>query len=92
VNFKNRIKLIEIKNNFFGGNVKVTGLLCGIDIISKLQNKNLNKYNKIIIPDCIFNDDGLTIDSYTRRDITILDNKIKIIGEDGKSFAKEVIY
>lgn len=92
VNFKNRIKLLEIKNNFFGGNVKVTGLLCGIDIISKLQNKNLNKYNKIIIPGCIFNDDGLTIDSYTRRDITIIDNKIKIIGEDGKSFAKEVIY
>jgi putative radical SAM enzyme (TIGR03279 family) len=90
--FKNRIKLLEIRNNFFGGNVKVTGLLCGIDIISKLQNINLNKYNKIIIPGCIFNDDGLTIDSCTGRDIAIINNKIKIIGENGKSFAKEVIY
>lgn len=92
MNFKNIIKLIELKNNFFGGNVKVTGLLCGIDIITKLQNKNLSKYNKILIPGCIFNVDGLTIDNYTRRDITIIDNKIKIIEEDGKSFAKEVLY
>ena len=92
MNFKNKIKLLEIKNNFFGGNVKITGLLCGIDIIPKLQNKNLNKYNKIILPDCIFNDDGLTIDNYTTRDITIINDKIRIIREDGKSFAKEVIY
>ena len=38
----------KIKNNFFGGNVTVAGLVTGTDIVEQLKNKNLKK--TMIIP------------------------------------------
>jgi len=84
------LKVIGIKNNFFGGNIKVTGLLSGIDIISNLDKIKITKYSKIIIPDCIFNNDNLTIDNYRKHEIERISNRIKIIPEDGLSFVKEI--
>jgi NifB/MoaA-like Fe-S oxidoreductase len=84
------LKVISIKNDFFGGNIKVTGLLSGIDIISNLKKIKITKYSKIIIPDCIFNKDNLTIDNYRKHEIKRISNRIKIIPEDGLSFVKEI--
>ncbi|MBC8387924.1 MAG: DUF512 domain-containing protein [Actinobacteria bacterium] len=84
------LKVISIKNDFFGGNIKVTGLLSGIDIISNLKKIKITKYSKIIIPDCIFNNDNLTIDNYRKHEIERISNRIKIIPEDGLSFIKEI--
>lgn len=42
------LKLIPVKNNFFGGNVTVTGLLTGSDIIAALKDEYKGK--KVIIP------------------------------------------
>jgi len=84
------LKVISIKNDFFGGNIKVTGLLSGIDIISNLKKIKITKYTKIIIPDCIFNNDNLTIDNYRKNEIERISNRIKIIPEDGLSFVKEI--
>lgn len=89
--FRNKIELLAVKNEFLGGNVKVTGLLSRLDIIFALQNKNLKKYNKVLIPENIFNTWGLTLDNYKKKDIERNDKKIKIICEDGKSFLKEVL-
>ncbi len=79
-----------VKNNFLGPNVKVTGLLSGSDIIKQLSSINMKSYDRILIPECIFNPEGLTIDSLDRE--SILKNssgKIFIIPEDGKILAGE---
>jgi NifB/MoaA-like Fe-S oxidoreductase len=79
-----------VKNDFLGANVKVTGLLSGNDIMKKLSNINLKCYDRIIVPDCIFNPEGLTIDNMDRESILKYNSeKIFIIPEDGKSLAGE---
>jgi putative radical SAM enzyme (TIGR03279 family) len=85
------INVLEIKNNFFGGNVKVTGLLTGRDIISQLRKEGMESYEKIIIPDSIFNDDDITIDGYSKNDFIGVSSKIKIISEEGSIFIKELL-
>jgi putative radical SAM enzyme (TIGR03279 family) len=46
-----------ISNVFLGSNIKVTGLLSGHDIINALQKKDTENYDKILLPDIIFNDE-----------------------------------
>jgi putative radical SAM enzyme (TIGR03279 family) len=75
-----------IKNDFFGGNVKVTGLLTGSDLLTNIDRNKIEDYTSVLIPDSIFNDDGLTLDDYCREDIHTIGDNISIIGEDGKSF------
>jgi putative radical SAM enzyme (TIGR03279 family) len=75
-----------IKNDFFGGNVKVTGLLTGSDLLSNIDLKKIKDYTSVLIPDSIFNDEGLTLDGHYREDIDAIGDNINIIGEDGKSF------
>lgn len=38
-----KIDVYRIKNNFFGGEVSVSGLVCGTDILSQLEGKNLGE-------------------------------------------------
>ncbi|MBM3708458.1 MAG: DUF512 domain-containing protein, partial [Actinobacteria bacterium] len=78
---KNTFEIAVVRNKFFGGNVKVTGLLTGTDIINTLRVKDLTKYNRVLIPDCIFNKNGLTLDDYKLKDLETLDCSIKIIRE-----------
>ena len=84
------IKILVIKNEFFGGNVKAAGLLTGSDIISQLKRENIGIYEKIILPDSIFNDNNLTLDNYSKINIKSVDRKVKIISEEGISFIKEL--
>ncbi len=69
------------KNRFFGGNVNVTGLLCGCDLafaikelVEGLQEDSADKMSStkqtiIAIPDIVFNVDGVTLDDWTLEDI-----------------------
>ena len=52
--------VVYIKNNYFAGNVDVTGLLTAGDIIG--SKTDLDGYNYVLIPEVIFNSDGLTLD------------------------------
>ncbi len=85
------VKIMAVKNDMLGGNVKVTGLLTGEDIIKSLRKENLEKFYKILIPECIFNSEGVTLDDISRNKMKSFNRKIKIIKEDGFSFIKEVI-
>ena len=85
------VKILAVKNNLLGGNVKVTGLLTGKDIIESLKKENLEKFSKILIPECIFNSEGNTLDDISRHTIKSFDRKIKIIKENGFMFTKEII-
>lgn len=85
------IDISVVKNDFLGGNVKVTGLLSGNDIIRQLNNINLESYDRVLIPECIFNNQGLTIDSLDRESILkYCRGKILFIPEDGKSLAAQL--
>ena len=86
------IKIMKVTNKSLGGNIKITGLLGGGDIVSNLKRENLEIYSKILIPDCIFNKESFTIDNYTKQDIVKISKNIKIISEDGYSFIKEIFY
>jgi len=84
------IDIEVVKNIFLGGNVKVTGLLSGADIIKEFNNINTKKYDSIFIPDSIFNNDGLAIDDINSSKIKTINKKIRIIPENGKNFLKEI--
>ena len=66
-----KLRLLPAKNRYFGGNVSVTGLLSGADLLRAIQmdssylkeDGDISKH-LYLIPDCIFNDDGLALDDY----------------------------
>ena len=53
-----------VHNAYFGGNVNVTGLLCGCDICDavRLYSAPQGKRAVFYLPEIIFNDDGVTLD------------------------------
>ena len=74
-----KIKVIVLKNDFFGSTVTVTGLLTGVDMINALKREK--KIGDLILlpPNCI-NQDGLFLDGMTPRGLEReLDRKV-IIG------------
>jgi putative radical SAM enzyme (TIGR03279 family) len=84
-------RLMAVKNEFLGGNVKVTGLLSGQDILNCLKKVNSTAYDDILVPGCIFNYNSKTLDDYSPEDILGFCGNIKIVPEDGKSFAESLL-
>lgn len=84
------LKILEVKNKFLGGNIKVTGILSGEDIKINLKKEDIKKYDRVLIPKSIFNQDNLTIDNYKKLDLEKINKNIKIIPEDGYNFIKEI--
>lgn len=59
------VAAIPIKNTFFGPTVTVTGLLSGNDICKAIQD-NKDKYDRLLLPDVVFNNDDVCLDDITR--------------------------
>jgi putative radical SAM enzyme (TIGR03279 family) len=55
-----RVRLLCVPNRFFGGNVSVTGLLVGADIVSAIAQDGARGI--YLLPDVVLNADGLTLD------------------------------
>lgn len=57
-----------VKNDYFGGNVDVTGLLCGCDIQAAIcaamreAQREEQPFSCAVIPEVVFNADGVTLD------------------------------
>jgi putative radical SAM enzyme (TIGR03279 family) len=64
-----RIIPVEVKNDFFGNSVTVTGLLTGADIIATLK-KTRNLGNLIVLPPNCVNQDGFLLDDSTPEKIS----------------------
>ena len=62
-----RVRILAGPNAFFGGNVSVTGLLVGRDIATAIRSDD--RTGTYVVPDVVFNDDGLTLDDMTLADI-----------------------
>jgi len=95
-NFNFNIKVDSVKNEFFGGNVRVCGLLTFSDYLNYFKlhelksSINLNDYDKILIPDIIFNKDNLTIDDKRVEDFKNISEKIIIVRNNSKELLKEI--
>jgi putative radical SAM enzyme (TIGR03279 family) len=87
---QNKIELQPVKNLFFGGNVKVTGLLSGKDILDDLESTDLSKYESVLVPEIIFNRDGLTLDNININVFKNLNPRIKIVKDNGKDMLKNL--
>ena len=58
---------LVVKNDFFGGNVDVTGLLCGCDIARAVAA--CDGGGLFCIPNVVFNDNGVTLDDMSLEDM-----------------------
>lgn len=75
-----KFEIIEIKNNFFGNDINVAGLIVGQDIINTIKNK---KIEHLIIPSVMLkkigeNFEETFLDEVTINDIKALNKNIKI--------------
>ena len=63
---------LYVRNDYFGGNVDVTGLLTAQDIARAVQREQgllCTTPTLFVVPNVIFNDDGLTLDDRTLEDM-----------------------
>ncbi len=84
------LKVIEIENCYLGGEVTVTGLLSGKDIIDEIESRDLKGYT--FIPEVIFNDSGLTLDDLTLSDISEHCGDSEVFSCSGIEEVLEVLY
>ena len=77
-----------IKNDFFGENITVTGLLTGRDIIGQLRGKALG--SRLYLPENILRaNDTVLLDDVTVEDISeALQVRVDIVKSDGTSFVR----
>ena len=78
--------LIPVENTLMGPHVTVTGLLSGEDIIRAAED--VDEYDRILVPDIIFNEEGLTLDGWSKKAILKYKKKIKIVPATAKGLIK----
>ncbi len=85
------ILVYPIKNNFFGENITVTGLLTGQDIYEQLKDKQLGE--KLYICENMLKDDAdIFLDNMTVKELERkLNIEIVIIYNNGQTFVNEML-
>jgi putative radical SAM enzyme (TIGR03279 family) len=72
-----RLRALTVKNDFFGGNVDVTGLLCAQDMVTAIKSvlanfdKGASPSPIFFVPDVCFNDREVTLDDAAVQDIAV---------------------
>lgn len=59
------IDLLPVRNNFFGEQVTVAGLLTGADLLEQIYLAQPENYHLVVIPQVVLNDQGLFLDGIT---------------------------
>lgn len=85
------VNVYTIKNEFFGTEITVTGLITGQDIIKQLEDKDLGEV--LLLPSVLLrHGEDVLLDDLTLGKIEeALQTKITVVNDDGKSFLKAVI-
>ncbi len=85
-----KINLYKIKNNFFGGQIDVTGLVTGQDLIAQLKDKDLG--SKLVIPSCMLRFEGdIFLDDVSVEDVEKeLNIKVKVSDNSGEMLVSEI--
>ncbi|AFS78724.1 hypothetical protein DUF512 [Gottschalkia acidurici 9a] len=80
------IKVIPIKNNFFGETITVTGLITGNDLIDQLKNEDL-KDGILITKSMLKADEDIFLDNVTLEELKErLNTQVTVAKVDGKEF------
>ncbi|PLX18935.1 MAG: hypothetical protein C0601_03255 [Candidatus Muiribacterium halophilum] len=77
---------VAVENEFFGRTVTVSGLMTFNDIKRKIRK--LKKNISILIPGIIFNNDGITLDGYTKKQVKQSDPRIVLTGNKGRDIIR----
>lgn len=85
------IDVYAVKNNFFGGGVTVSGLVCGCDIIDQLKDKI--KTDILLIPHSMLrDDDNIFLDDTTVEDVEReLGVTVEPVINDGYEFVEKIL-
>ena len=85
------ISVYPIKNNFFGENITVAGLLTATDIIEQLKGKTLG--DELLFPACALRADGdLFLDDITPEELSEkLGVAVKPTGNEGAELIKNIL-
>lgn len=85
------VNIYPIRNDFFGEDIDVTGLITGQDIINQLKDKDLGE--SLLLPNVLLrHGQDILLDDIRVRDIEeALNTKITIVNNDGGSFLKAII-
>ena len=86
-----KCKVMPIKNNFFGGEITVTGLVTATDIIEQLKNVPLG--DELLIPSVMLRDGkDMFLDSITVEELSnTLNIKITIVDNDGYELIDRIL-
>ena len=77
------IRLITVRNEFFGGNTAVTGLMTGPDVANALAAEP--EHDRYLLPDVCLSEDGRFLDGTTVSD---LPRTVEVIPTDGIALRK----
>jgi putative radical SAM enzyme (TIGR03279 family) len=76
------VQLLAVKNDWFGGNIAVTGLLVGADIASALQR--VRPEGRVLLPDVCLSE-GRFLDGMTVSDLPV---GVEVVATDGRSLRR----
>ncbi|MBR7132215.1 MAG: DUF512 domain-containing protein [Clostridia bacterium] len=84
-------RVYAIKNNFFGGEITVAGLVTATDIFEQLKGENLG--SELLIPSVMLRDGGdMFLDSVTLEELSQkLDVKITPVNNDGYELVEKIL-
>ncbi|MBS5284076.1 MAG: DUF512 domain-containing protein [Clostridiales bacterium] len=86
------IDVYPIRNEFFGEQITVSGLLTGQDIIRQLKGRDLGEY--LLLPVNMFRSgEEVFLDDVTRTDVeNALQVKVRIVKSSGQDFVRAVLH
>ncbi|TCO67877.1 DUF512 domain-containing protein [Marinisporobacter balticus] len=86
-----KINVFEIKNNFFGETITVTGLITATDLIEQLKGKPLGE--QLMIPSCMLKaDEQIFLDDLSVDDLEkSLNTRVVVTKIDGEDFVENVL-
>ena len=84
------MRVLPVPNVLFGGNVSVTGLLCGRDIASAVAADGAA--GTYLVPDVVVNSDGLLLDDMPVGALSgAAGANVRIIGSDAASLTAALV-
>ncbi len=86
-----RLRVHRIRNDFFGGNVTVTGLLTGQDIVAQTAGKLIS--NRLLLPGTTLrSEQDLLLDDMSKEQLgQALGAAVTVIPQDGAAFARAAL-
>ena len=84
-------EVVAIRNEFFGENITVSGLITGRDLMAQLSGKELG--DKLLIPcNMLKNDEDVFLDDITLEEVSRkLNVEIVVVDESGEDFVSAVL-